>query len=104
MSGKILSHKFLEIQLAKINFTLSIEFKMQYRTMSFLFRFKDKKDLPENIDELKKLHEDIQIVRVPRQAKKKLSFAFFEFGSEAKADEAKVSFSNLTTNSSVHRF
>ena len=70
--------------------------------MSFLFRFKDKKDLPENIDELKKLHEDIQIVRVPRQAKKKLSFAFFEFGSEAKADEAKVSFSNLTTNSSVH--
>ena len=38
------------------------------------------------------MHEDIQIVRVPRQAKKKLSFAFFEFGSEAKCEEAKVIF------------
>ena len=52
---------------------------------------------------MKKLHEDIQIVRVPRQAKKKLSFAFFEFGSEAKCEEAKVIyFLNLTTNSSTH--
>ena len=82
--------------------TLNFKLEMQYTTISLLFRFKDKKDLPENIDELKKLHEDIQIVRVPRQAKKKLSFAFFEFSSEAKADEAKVSFSNLTTNSSMH--
>ena len=47
---------------------------------------------------MKKLHEDIQIVRVPRQAKKKLSFAFFEFGSEAKCEEAKVIFfSDVTT-------
>merc|ERR1719189_2428561 len=66
---------------------------------SLYIRFKDKKDLPENIEELKKLHEDIQIVRVPRQAKKKLSFAFFEFSSEAKCEEAKIA---LGTNKSIY--
>merc|ERR1712141_447871 len=43
--------------------------------------------------------EDIQIVRVPRQAKKKLSFAFFEFSSEAKCEEAKIA---LGTNKSIY--
>ena len=36
------------------------------------------------------MHKDIQTVRLPRQAQKRVLFAFAEFGTEEKCEEAKV--------------
>lgn len=49
---------------------------------SLYIRFKDKKALPENVDELKKMHEDIQIVRVPRQARKSYLLHFLNLAQK----------------------
>ena len=57
----------------------------------FLFRFKDKQKLPENIEAVKAMHKDIQTVRLPRQAQKRVLFAFAEFSTEEKLEHAKVS-------------
>ena len=53
-------------------------------------RFKDKENLPENREAIEKLHTDIQSVRIPRQAEKRLTYAFIEFSSETKCENAKV--------------
>ena len=58
-----------------------------------LFRFKDKQKLPENIEAVKAMHKDIQTVRLPRQAQKRCLFAFAEFSTEEKLEQAKVSIS-----------
>jgi hypothetical protein len=57
-------------------------------------RFKDKQKLPENLECVKALHEDIQIARVPRQCAKKIQYAYLEFGTEAKLEVAKVTILN----------
>jgi len=54
-------------------------------------RFKDTQKLPENQEAVKNLHEDIQVVRLPRQATKRVKFAYVEFSSETKCAEAKLS-------------
>lgn len=60
----------------------------------FFFRFKDKQKLPENIEAVKAMHKDIQNVRLPRQAQKRVLFAFAEFSTEDKLEEAKVNHFN----------
>merc|ERR1712037_619015 len=57
-------------------------------------RFKDKEKVPENEEEIKNLHPDIQIVRIQSRKKtkeqRKIPYVFLEFGSEAKCEEAKL--------------
>jgi len=60
-------------------------------TRTLYIRFKDKQKTPENLDEVKNLHKDIQVARVPRQSQKKIKYAYVEFGTEAKLEDAKVS-------------
>lgn len=60
-------------------------------TRTLYIRFKDKQKLPENLECVKALHEDIQIARVPRQCAKKIQYAYLEFGTEAKLEVAKLS-------------
>ena len=58
--------------------------------VQILFRFKDKENLPANKETVRAMHKDIQTVRLPRQAQKRVLFAFAEFGTEEKCEEAKV--------------
>ena len=70
-----------------------------------LFRFKDKENLPANKEAVRAMHKDIQTVRLPRQAQKRVLFAFAEFGTEEKCEEAKVSIYSLSYISSTrYRF
>ena len=46
--------------------------------------------MPENPEAVKNLHTDIDVVRMPRQAQKRIQYAYLEFNSETKCEEAKV--------------
>ena len=66
-------------------------------------RFKNKQKIPENLEGVKALHEDIQIARVPRQCAKKIEYAYVEFGTEAKLEDAKVRILGICASLKRHR-
>lgn len=63
-------------------------------TRTLYIRFKDKQKIPADLEEVKALHKDIQVARVPRQSKKKIKYAYVEFGTEAQLEDAKLSIEN----------
>jgi len=65
--------------------------RIERDSRTLYLRFKDKENLPANKEAVRAMHKDIQTVRLPRQAQKRVLFAFAEFGTEEKCEEAKIS-------------
>ena len=92
--------RYVNFLFQRMKFKLSVRPQIRFQEIAkhkkvlILSRFKDIKKLPESPDVVKSLHEDIQDVRINRNAtdkNKRVRFAYVEFSSEAKCDEAKVS-------------
>jgi len=90
---KKMQYKAARASLASGELASEDQVRRKERDLRTLYiRFKDIKKLPESPDVVKSLHEDIQDVRINRNAtdkNKRVRFAYVEFSSEAKCDEAK---------------